>query len=110
MAWVQGCIRLYLRYKLSPVWKVKTEKEGKEERGKGKRIPLKAGLDKVPYPPPRRAKFNKAAGEEYQVVKSGRDFYVCWEKHNVEKKGKREQYHLPCIIRAVGKRTEINIL
>ena len=56
-------IRFYLRYKLSPVWKVKTEKEGKEERGKGKRIPLKAGMDKFPYPPPGGGSLSRLLGK-----------------------------------------------
>ena len=36
---------------------------------------LVAGLYKVPYPPPpeRRGEFVKSVGEEYQVVKSGRE-------------------------------------
>ena len=45
-------------------------------------------------------KFVKSVGEEYQVVKRGRENHGCREKCNV---GKGKQYHLPFDIEAVEK-------
>ena len=44
----------------------------------------------------------KFVGEEYKVVKKGREFLGCGEEYNVEKKGKGEQYYLSYYIEAVG--------
>ena len=59
------------------------------------------GVYKVPYPPPR--KFMKSVGEEYQVMKRGREYHVCWEEFNVEKKENGKHYHLPLILRLFGR-------
>ena len=40
---------------------------------------------KVPY-----SKFIKSVGEEYQVVRRGREYHGCEEEYNVAKKGERE--------------------
>ena len=42
----------------------------------------------------------KTVGEEYQVVKRGREYRACGEEYNV---GKGKQYHLLYNIKAVGK-------
>ena len=47
-------------------------------------------------------KLIKSAGEEYQVLKRGREYKDCGEKFTV-KKGKEEAYHLPYNIKTVGK-------
>ena len=48
------------------------------------------GVYKVPYPPPPLdpggGKFVKSVGEEYQVVKRGRECHGCGEEYNVEKR------------------------
>ena len=46
--------------------------------------------------------FIKSVGEDYQVVKRGREYHGCGDEYNV-KKGEGKQYHLPYKIEAVGK-------
>ena len=45
----------------------------------------------------------KSAGEEYQVVKRGRDYHGCGEEYNAEKSGKVKHYHRLYDIGAVVK-------
>ena len=55
---------------------------------------------KVLHPLPQGRKIIKSVGEEYQVVKRGREYYGCGEEYNV-KKGK--QYLRPYNKKAVRK-------
>ena len=41
-----------------------------------------SGVYKVPYPSP-LGKFMKSVGEEYQVVKRGREYHGCGEEYNI---------------------------
>ena len=61
------------------------------------------GVESSLFPTLGGREFIKSAGEEYQVVKRGREYYGCGEKYNVDKFGKGKQYHLSYNIEAVGK-------
>ena len=43
--------------------------------------------------------FIKSVGEEYQVVKRGRDYHVCWEESNKEKRENGSNIIFPMILR-----------
>ena len=55
--------------------------------------PLKGGV----------GKFIMSVGEEYHVVKRGREYHGCWEEYNKEKRERGSNMIFPLILRLLGR-------
>ena len=65
---------------------------------------INQGFIKFLTPPPVRGKFIKFVGEEYHVVKRGREYHVCGEEYNVGKwESGRKITLIPNNVNATGK-------
>ena len=60
----------------------------------------KVGMYKIPYS---RRKFFKWVGEEYQLVKRGREYHGCGEEYNVVKREKGSKIIFPITLRLLGR-------
>ena len=47
--------------------------------------------------------YQKPVGEEYQVLKMGREYHGCWEEFNVEKSERGSNFIFPVIFRLLGR-------
>ena len=47
--------------------------------------------------------FIKYVGEEYQVVKRGKEYYYCGEEYNIEKRERGRNIIFPTILRLLGR-------
>ena len=65
----------------------------------------KSGVYKVLIHPPWR-EFIKSVGEEFQVVKRGREYNGCWEEYNV-KRARGSNIIFPIILRLLNEKIMI---
>ena len=57
----------------------------------------------IKFLPPSGGKFIKYVGEEYKVVKRGRECHVCGKEYNVEKRERGSNIVFPIILRLLGR-------